>query len=146
LRIDIPLLPIFVEVRWRPLRPFRVSIRGLMLTVIMAGLFFSLVAENHRLDRAVKYHGRRTIDQNKQWRPPPYGPTSLENWHLMKMTEYRAAHDRVDFIVFVLVMATASLGVVAALGRILHWFFRRSFTPPKDELSPPSRSDVGRGC
>ena len=59
----------------------------------------------------------------------------------MKATEYRAAYDRVDIIVFVLFMATVSLGVAAALGRTLHWLFLRSVIPPGDEPSPPSRSD-----
>jgi hypothetical protein len=43
-RFNVPLLPIVAEIRWRPLGPPRISLRGLMLTVGVMALFFSLCA------------------------------------------------------------------------------------------------------
>src|SRR3954452_14090750 len=59
-QIDFPLLPILIDVRWRPLRPFQWSVRGMMFAVGVAGLVFSLGAYALRLveagnQRAYKY-------------------------------------------------------------------------------------------
>lgn len=145
MRIAIPLLPILVEVRWRPLRPFRVSIRALMLTVLLAGLVFSLVNELRRLGRAASDHTAQMLKANAD-RPksPPYGPTPLERWHAMKAMESRAAHERLDLLLFILLLASASLGVVAALGRALDGLSRRWVVPSGDEPSGrPATATVG---
>jgi hypothetical protein len=47
--------------------------------------------------------------------------------------EYRAAQERVDLLVFVLLIACASLGVIAVVGRVLHGFSRPSVIPPREE-------------
>jgi hypothetical protein len=58
-RINVPLLPLIVEVRWRVLGPPRFSLRGLMLTVGVVALFFSLCAYVGRLNRAITYHNEQ---------------------------------------------------------------------------------------
>ena len=134
MRINIPLLPMEVEVRWRPLRPLRFSIRGLMIAIASAGLLFSLIAWLGRLNQAANYHAEQMMKANAS-RPksPPYGPTPRELWHMNKLMEYRATHERVDLIVFLLLIACVSLGVIAVVGRVLHGFSRPSVIPPREE-------------
>ena len=52
MRINIPLLPILIEIRWRPLGPFQFTLRGLMLLVVIVGVFFALTAQTVRLQKA----------------------------------------------------------------------------------------------
>jgi hypothetical protein len=131
MRINIPLLPILVEVRRRPLRPLRISIRGLMIAVILAGLFFSLIAWLGRLNQAMNYYAdqlsKATASRSKS---APSGLTPLETWHMKKLMEYRATYDRVDLSSFALFMACVSLAVVAVLGRVLHGSSRPLAIPP----------------
>jgi hypothetical protein len=141
-RLNIPLLPILVEVRRRPLPPLRVSIRGLMIAVLLAGLFFALVAKLGRVSQALSYHTDQIIKAYASpSKSPPYGITPLETWHVTKMMEYRAAHERLDLTVLVAFMACASLVLVAALARVIHWLSRPSVIPPRDE--PPRRREAG---
>jgi hypothetical protein len=134
-RIDIPLLPVSVEVHRRPLRPFRVSIRGLMIAIVLAGVFFALVAELRRLTLAANYHAEEMIKANaiaSRFNTLPLGTTPLEAWHMRKIAEYRLAHERLDLIAFAMLMAFVSLFAVAALGRVVHWLSRPSAIPPQD--------------
>jgi hypothetical protein len=106
------------------------SIRGLMIAVVLAGLFFSLVAWLGRLNQAMNYHGEQVRKAAaSRSKSPPSGPTLLETWHSMKMSEYRATFERVDLSTFLLLVSCVSLAAVAALGRVLNWFFRPSLIP-----------------
>jgi hypothetical protein len=131
-RINIPLVPILVEVRWRPLQPFRFSLRGLMIMVGVAALFFSLCAYLGQLNRAANYHAEQAFKASfDRTKSRPYGPTPLEDWHWKMVDEYRAIFYPVEFIVFLLVVTFVSLVIVAILGRVLHWWHRRSVAPPE---------------
>ena len=46
----IPLLPLTIEFRLRPLHPLRFSLRWLLLMVAVSGMFFFLVGEARRLN------------------------------------------------------------------------------------------------
>jgi hypothetical protein len=137
-RFNIPLLPIHVELRRRPLRPPRFTIRGLMIVVVMAGVFFSLIAWLERLNQRMNYHIDQITMVNgwSQGRAP--GITPLEAWHRTKMTEYQTVRDRVELAAFVLLLASVSIGLVAALGRVIQSTSRPSVIPPEAEQSPPS--------
>src|SRR5262249_26615033 len=113
------------------LPPLRMSIRGLMIAVILAGLFFSLGAWLGRLNQAMNYHGEQMRKAAaSRAKSPPSGPTPLETWPSMKLSEDRATFERVDLSTFLLLVTCMSLVVVAALGRVLNWFFRPSLIPP----------------
>jgi hypothetical protein len=54
------------------------------------------------------------------------------------MSEYRAAHERIDLLVFILVVAFASIGVIAVLGRVIDGLSRRSVNFPEPNHPNPS--------
>jgi hypothetical protein len=139
-RIDIPLLPISIEIHQRRLRPLRGSIRGLMAIIVLAGLFFWLVSELGRLNRAANYHVNELskIEVTRKSSPYHYGTTQAEKWHEKNMSEYRAAHERIDLLVFILVVAFASIGVIAVLGRVIDGLSRRSVNFPEPNHPNPS--------
>jgi hypothetical protein len=105
-----------------------------MIAIASAGLLFSLIAWLGRLNQAENYHAEQIMKANAS-RPksPPYGPTPRELWHMNKLMESRAAHERVDLIVFVLLIAYASLGVIFVVGRVLHGLSRPLVLPPREE-------------
>jgi len=147
-RIDIPLFPFRAEVYWRPLRPFRFSLRALMVTVVVAALLLALGVQLGRLTRAGNYHAEQAKTALMGRTPGPPGAVSLWRWHSARSFEYRAAAERVDFALFVAVVATVSLVVLAGLGRLIH---RRSrpatVSPPEGEsgrAGAVSSSDAGR--
>ena len=130
LRIDIPLLPIFIEVRWRPLGP-------------VSGLDPRSDAHNHLggavlLARGRKHSSRPSCElplragvrtTQVSGRRRPTDPRPLEDWHLMKAASYRATHDR-RFQIFV----WSSDCVLMWLDRILQGCSCVSFR--RDESSP----------
>src|SRR5262249_37461645 len=110
------------------------SIRGLWIAIASAGLLFSLIAWLGRLNQAANYHTEQMIRANaSRSKSPPSGPTPQELWHMNKLMEYRAAHERVDLIVFVLLIACASLGRIAVVGRVLHRVHRPVVPPAREE-------------
>jgi hypothetical protein len=111
-----------------------------MIAVVVAGLFFALVARLGRLTQATNYHAEQMMKANASRPPSGPTPTPLETWHSNKMMEYRAEHERIDLIAFIILMACLSLGVVAGLGRVLHWLSRPVVSPPGPE---PPRNDPG---
>jgi hypothetical protein len=161
-RINIPFLPMLVEVRsqpisakprWRPLTPFRFSLRGLVLAVAVAGLYLSLCAHLVQLNRASLYHAEQAFQLSLSrypnrspfpagTKPPgkfrvmvPPGATPLELWHREISIEYVAAIKRLFPVVIGLFITFVFLGAVVALGRIIYALFRRSFAPAADEQS-----------
>jgi hypothetical protein len=161
-RIKIPLIPLLVEVRsqpiyvkpcWRPLTPFRFSLRGLVLAVVIAGLYFGLCAHLVRLNSASLYHAEQAHQSslsrypNRSPFPPgttlprawkgrvmvPPGAPPLETWHREMSMGYTAAIGRLFPLVSGLFIAFISLGALAALGRVIHALFWRSLAPTADE-------------
>jgi hypothetical protein len=57
---------------------------------------------------------------------PPFLHTSLEDWHFRMAKDYCAAADPKEAILAVMVKLLATLGMVAVLGRVIDWRFRRS--------------------
>ena len=163
-RIHIPLLPMLVEVRshpisvklrWRALVPFRFSLRGLLLAVVVAGLYFSLCAYLVRLNSASLYHAEQAT--SLPWTairigpPSPPGPCDRRSgrarcgfrpvprlsrtWHREMAIGYTADFQRLFPLVLGLFLTFAFLGAVVALGRAIQALFRRSFAQTTDE--PP---------
>ena len=153
MRINIPLIPICIETgefRWRSLPPLRLrfTLRGLILVVAIAALFFSIGVEAIRLHNIGSYHAIE-VQYAANSRPPgpPFGHTSLEDWHFRMANYYRVAGDRKEAILAVMLKLLATLGMVAVLGRVIHWLFRRSVLPslePRlirgEREIPPSQS------
>jgi hypothetical protein len=137
-RINVPLLPLIIEVRWRVLGSPRFSLRGLMLTVGVMALFFSLCAAVGRLNRAMTYHNEQA--RKAALNPFPYrslgtqaGPAPDMNWHTTMANDYRETFMRLDLIVFLFFMTIVGVCVCALLGRALNAFARRSVNPLEDE-------------
>ena len=142
MRINVPLLPLIVEVRWRVLGPPRFSLRGLMLTVGVMALFFSLCATLGRLNRAITYHNEQA--QKAALNPFPYrslgaqaGTAPDMNWHTAMANDYRDTFMRLDLIVFLFFMTIVAVCVCALIGRLLNVLARRSVISLGDE---PTRS------
>jgi hypothetical protein len=137
-RINIPLLPVYIEageVRWRSLPPLRLrfTLLGLILVVAIAALLFSVGAETIRLHTISSYHAIETQKAaNNRPSGPPFGHTSLEDWHFRMAKDHRAAGDHKEAILRVMVKALVTLGMVAVLGQVIHWLFRRPVIPSRD--------------
>jgi hypothetical protein len=163
-RINIPLLPMRVDVRshpisvkpcWRPLTPFRFSLRGLMLAVVVAGLYCSLCAHLVRHNSASLYHAEQAYQSSlsrypnrshllagttlpREWKGGvmvPRGSPPVETRHRMKSIGYTADIKRLFPLVSGFSITFVSLGALAALGRVIHAWFRASVAPTTDELS-----------
>ena len=72
MRLNVPLLPLIVDVRWRTLGAPRISLRGLMLAVGVMAVFFSLCAYLGRVNRAMAYNNEQAEN-----RPEPGFPIGL---------------------------------------------------------------------
>ena len=138
MRINIPLLPVCIEageIRWRSLPPLRLrfTLLGLSLSVAIAAVLFSLGAEAIRLHTISGYHAIEAWKAANNRPPgPPFGHTSLEDWHFRMEKDYRAAGDRKEAILGVIVKALVTLGMVAVLGRVIHWLFRQPVLPSRE--------------
>ena len=124
MHINVPLLPLSVEFRRRPLRPLRFSIRALMLVVVLAGMFFTLVTELRRQGQAMSYHAEQSVLVTMN-RSPTNDPIPLANWHAARSQEYRAVVERLDFLLFLVVMTIGAVLTLFAIGRIGEWLIRR---------------------
>src|SRR4051794_16265525 len=147
---SIPVRP-----RWRPLRPFRFTLRRLMLAVIIAGLYFALCAHLVQLNSASLYHAEQAYQSSlsrypnrsyfspgtelpPDWKgavPVPPGAPPEETWHQEMSVSYTAAIRRLWPLVSGLFIGFVSIGTVTALGRGIHALFRHSFAPATEE--PP---------
>ncbi len=138
MRINIPLVPVCNEageVRWRSLPPLRLrfTLLGLILDVAIAALLFSVGAEAIRLHTISSYHAIETKKAANNRPPgPPFGHTSLEDWHFRMANNYRVAGDQKEAILGVMVKALVTLGMVAVLGRVIHRLFRRPVVPSRE--------------
>ena len=145
MRINIPLLPICIEietgeVRWRSLPPLRLTLLGLILMVAIAALFLFVLVDAIRLHNISSYHAIETQKAAYNRPGPPFLHTSLEDWHSRIAKDYCAAADRKEAILAVMLKLLLTLGMVAVLGRVIHWLFRRSVLPSR-ESSRPDRLD-----
>ena len=132
MRLNIPLLPIQIDVRFhfgvrfRPLRTFRFSIRVLMLIVGITAIFCSLwvwfQAYQGRLARANNYHAEQAFD--------PF-LTGVVNrpWHAKMYHEYHAALLRNGMIANTLLWILLLFVLVFIIGRVMSWLYRRSHPP-----------------
>ena len=128
MRLNIPLLPIQIDVRfhfgvrWRPLRTFRFTIRVLMLIVGITAIFCSLwvwfQAYQGRLARANNYHGEQAFD--------PFLPGVVNRpWHAKMFREYHAALLRNGTIVNILLYILVIVVIIFIIGRAMNWLYRR---------------------
>ena len=121
MRLNIPLIPFQIDVRWRPLRVFRFSVRGLMLVVGILGLFFSLLAYERRLALANNYHASQAQVSSVN-----------QLWHKAMWDQYHAAIQRTEIILTILALIILTLVVVTVTGRVLNWLRQRLDVPPRE--------------
>ena len=120
MRANIPLLPLTIEFRRRPLLPLRFSLRWLLLIVAVSGMFFFLVTEARRLAQATSYHAIRAVEVTKD-RSPTYDPMQVSRWHSAMAQQYRNGRAQLDLLQFVFIMATGTVIIVGVLGRVVAW-------------------------
>ena len=120
MRADIPLLPLMIELRRRPLHPLRFSLRWLLLMVAVSGMFFFLVGKARRLGQATSYHAIQAVEVTKD-RSPTYDPMPVSRWHSAMAQKYRDAWKRLDLLLRVLLLALAIVIVLGVLGRVVAW-------------------------
>ena len=161
MRITIPFLPMVVEgqfslkARWRPLPPFRFSLRSFVIAVAVAGLFASLCAQAVRLERASRYHADQAFQLTLRRFPngPPFslpnrtapnyhffvseGATPLEKWHRKKAVEYTHAGNRLITPLIGVTILMVALSTLAVIGWVVHALLRPAFAPTADEPSRP---------
>ena len=132
MRLNIPLLPIQIDVRFhlgvrfRPLRTFRFSIRVLMLVVGITAIFCSLWVwfqdYQGRLARANNYHADQAFD--------PFLPGVVDRpWHAKMYHEYHAALLRNGMIARTLLQTLLLFVLIFIVGRAMNWVYRRSHPP-----------------
>jgi hypothetical protein len=130
--LNIPLLPIQIDVgfhpsvRFRPLRPFRFSIRVLMLVVGIMAIFCSFWVwfQNYRLRlaRTINFHANQAFD--------PFLPGVVDRpWHAKMYPEHHAALLRNAMIVTPLLQTLLSFVLIFLIGRAINCFCRRSHPP-----------------
>jgi hypothetical protein len=136
-RINIPFIPISAEFRLRPLRPFQFTVRGLMLATVVASLFFSLFDYAARLHTVGSFHTEEMVKVASS-RPtgPPFGTSSLVNWHATMSLRYHHSATRIDSILIVMLMTFVSIVMVIVIGRVLNWLLLRSVVPAQDCACP----------
>lgn len=127
MRLNIPLLPLVIDLRWRPLSPFRpkISLLGLIFTVGFLGVFFSLAAQSARLHRIGSYHAEQSLLVTLIKTPNGQHPPAI--WHIVQSNQYHAEAQQYDEMAGALLVALVSLGTLAAIGRVLDWVGRRGF-------------------
>ena len=141
MRINVPLMPVVVEVRWRRLSPVRVSLRDLMVAVIFASVFLAISARLMRLNRlAVVHQGLIAEERLKLARPASsnvvWSPT-VEQWHEARMREAQEGARRYDRLFFALILSTYSVTVWFALGRLLNTFVPKPESEAGTAPDPP---------
>jgi hypothetical protein len=130
--LNIPLLPIQIDVRvhlgarFRPLPPFRFSIRILMLVVAITAISCSLwvwfQTYQGRLARANNYHAEQAFD--------PFLPGVADRpWHARMYHEYHAALIRNAMIAKTLLSILLIFVTAFIIGRMMHWLYQRSHAP-----------------
>ena len=120
MRANIPLLPLSIEFRRRPLRPLRFSLRWLLLIVAISGMFFYLVAEASRLAQATSYHAIQAVEVTRN-RSTSYDPMPMSRRHSAMAQQYQAEWGRIEFLLFVFILVTRTVIVVGGLGRFAAW-------------------------
>jgi hypothetical protein len=133
MRINVPLLPLAIEITWRSLRPFRFTLRGLLMAVGIAAAFFTLVAYLRRANQAIQYHTLAAREASRSLGPfrnstPPWA-NSLEQWHYRMAFHCRVIAERLDLICFLVVVLIAFIALLAIVGQFLNWFAPRSEVP-----------------
>ena len=132
MRLNIPLLPIQIDVRshfgvrWRPLRTFRFTIRVLMLVVGITAVFCSLwvwfQANQLRLAQANNYHAEQAFD--------PFLPGVVNRpWHAKMYHVYHAALLRNGMIANTVLGTLLLFVLLFIVGRVMNWLYRRSHPP-----------------
>jgi hypothetical protein len=134
-RINIPLIPVLVDVHWRPLPPFRISVRGLMLAVAIAAVYFALCVYLGQLNALSRYHAEQAYKVYQHRTTSTTQPDPLESWHFARADWYRDAAERVDLLTAVVAVFFLGLAVVTALGRVLNRLSRRLVTVQREESS-----------
>jgi len=120
MQANIPLLPLAIEFRRRPLHPLRFSLGWLLLVIAVSGMFFFLVGKARRLGQATSYHAIQAVEVTKD-RSPSYDPTSLSRWHSAMAEKYRDAWERLDLLLFLFIITIGTVIVLGVLGRVVAW-------------------------
>jgi hypothetical protein len=120
MRADIPLLPLTIDIRWRPLPPLQFSIRALLLVVAAAAMFLALLGELRRLSQAMSYHAVQAVEVTRL-RSPSYDPTPMSRWHSTMSQSYRADFERMDLLVYLFILAVGAIIAIGLLGRAIAW-------------------------
>jgi Na+/melibiose symporter-like transporter len=131
-RFDIPLIPIHVgvrlqmDVRWRPPRAFRFSLRAMMIVVGITGILLSFwvwfQAHELRLARANNYHADQAFD--------PFLTGVVDRpWHAKMYNKYHDELVRNGMIVKTFTLLLLTFFVIAIIGRLMNWLCRRSHRP-----------------
>jgi|SRR6516165_7888523 hypothetical protein len=120
MRADIPLLPLTIEFRRRPLHPVRFSLKWLLIMVAVSGMLFFLLGEALRLGQATNYHVMQAVEVAKD-QSASYDPMPMSRWHSAMAEKYRAAWGRLDLLLFVFIMTIGTVVVLGVLGRVIAW-------------------------
>jgi hypothetical protein len=134
MRFNVPLLPLDVDIRSRPLPRFRFSLRSLALTLAGAALFFALVVELDRVNRRYGFHATEALrlllpGQTKLTE----AEASVQRWHSQLANEYLAARTWLEVGTGLIAIAAIVLMLVAAIGRVLNLMVPPASVAPQDK-------------
>lgn len=132
MRVNILLLPVQVDVQWRPLPRFQFSLRGIMLAVIAMALCFSLAADVERLTEVHNYHAVQASVA-----------TTNRAWHKAEYERYRAALSVSETRSVIVRFALLTPLVIAVAGRVLNRLNRRSVQSKRGDVAGSSTPGTG---
>jgi hypothetical protein len=124
MQFNVPLLPILIEVRWRNHRPPQVSLSGLMILVLLAGVYTWLSIKAARLRNAGSYYALQATESSG------YGPGVESGYWEMSRQNYEQARD-LQFFLNLLLMIAISVIVIGIVHCFRNRTHRRTFIPPQ---------------
>ena len=141
MRFHVPLLPLVVDIRSRPLPRFRFRLRALILVVTGFAIFFSLVVYLDRVNRGYGYHAleanRHIREANRLLRRGQeklaLPEASLQRWHSQMANEYLVARTWLGAGTGLIAIAAIVLVLVATIGRVLNLTVPPLGSTPHDE-------------
>ena len=127
MKLNVPLLPLSVEFRWRPLQPLeplRFSIRQLFVLILIIAGCFGLLAELCRHNDAIAYHREQSFEE---LRKPPSNPLDSpfdsrlrsSMLHQLQWIQHESAHQTVELLLVLYVIAVGLVVTVFVVGRVL---------------------------
>ena len=109
--IRIPLLPLQIDVQWRLLGKFQLSIGSIML---MVGSWFALAINQERLDCVHRHHIVQAYNN---------AADSSQQYDIV--FQYQLRRERNEALLALVTFSALAFVFVLAIGRMMNWYYER---------------------